>query len=270
MKTSLIVTTYNRPDALALCLESVFRQSVLPDEIIVGDDGSRNDTAELVERYRRMSPVPLIHVWQEDDGFRLAMIRNKCIARARHEYIIQIDGDLILHRRFVEDHIRFARQGCYVRGSRVYIEQRLTEKCCKHPDPAAVAAPCFATPGISRRMNALRWPALAGYLAESSRDSNPALGTNMGYWREDAVRINGYDEAFTGWGGEDDDFAVRLLNSGLRKRHVTFACIIFHLWHGHPYMDNKEKNRALLDESRADKTTRCEHGIDKYLQSEHS
>lgn len=265
MKASLIVTTYNRPDALALCLESIFRQSVLPDEIIIGDDGSRSETAELVERYRRMSPVPLIHVWQEDDGFRLAMIRNKCIARARYDYIIQIDGDLILHRRFVEDHRRFAEKGCYVRGSRVYIEQRLTEKCCKAADPSAVGTPCFATPGISRRLNALRCTALAGWLAGRRSTKNPALGTNMAYWREDAVLINGYDEAFTGWGGEDDDFAVRLLNSGVRKKHVTFACIIFHLWHGHPCMENKEKNRARLDEARAGKATRCERGVGQYL-----
>ncbi|MDE5636587.1 MAG: glycosyltransferase family 2 protein [Alistipes sp.] len=265
MKTSLIVTTYNRPDALALCLESIFRQRVLPDEIIVGDDGSRNDTAELVERYRRISPVPLIHVWQEDDGFRLAMIRNKCIARARYDYIIQIDGDLILHDRFVEDHRRFAETGYYVRGSRVYIERGLTEKSCKNPDPAAVSTPWFTTPGISRRLNAFRWPALAGYLAGHRNTKNPALGANMAYWRDDAIRINGFDEAFTGWGGEDDDFAVRMLNSGVRKKHVTFACIIFHLWHGHPYMDNKEKNRARVDESRTDKAIRCELGVDRYI-----
>ena len=118
MKTSLIISTYNRPDALALCLESVKRQTLLPDEVIVGDDGSRDETKQLIERFQKDFPVPLIHVWQEDDGFRLAMCRNKCIAKAKHEYIIQVDGDVILHTRFVGDHVASAQRGCYIKGGR--------------------------------------------------------------------------------------------------------------------------------------------------------
>jgi len=267
MTTTLIITTYNRPDALALCLESVFRQSVLPDEILIGDDGSRQPTADLVESYRKRSPVPLHHVWQEDDGFRLAMIRNKCIARATGDYIIQIDGDIMLHDRFIEDHIRFAEPGYYMRGSRTYIDERLTKKKCGAPDPSAVRTPGFLTPGISRRPNAIHLPLLAEYLSKRRRTKNPALGTNMAFWRADALRINGYDEAFTGWGGEDDDFAIRLQNSGVKKKSITFACIIFHLWHGRPYQSdsNTENNRALAAEARKTGSVRCEHGVAAYL-----
>ena len=128
---SLIISTYNRPDALSVCLDSVFKQKVLPDEIIVGDDGSRSDTRKLIERMQQLSPVPLIHVWHEDKGFRLAMMRNKAVAKASGQYIIQIDGDVMLHPLFVADHIRLSRPGYYLKGGRCNIERQLTDKICR-------------------------------------------------------------------------------------------------------------------------------------------
>lgn len=106
-QATLIVSTYNRPDALTLCLESILHQNILPSEVIIGDDGSTEETRKVINRYQKKFPVPLIHVWQEDKGFRLAKARNKCLAKASYEYIIQIDGDLILHRDFVKDHLAF-------------------------------------------------------------------------------------------------------------------------------------------------------------------
>ena len=100
---SLLITTYNRPDAIELCLQSILRQSVLPLEVVVCDDGSTGETKELIEEYQKKFTVPLIHVWQPDEGFKLAQIRNKGIAKARGNYIIQADGDLILHRHFIKD-----------------------------------------------------------------------------------------------------------------------------------------------------------------------
>lgn len=82
MTISLIISTYNRPDALRLCLLSVFAQSRMPDEIIIGDDGSRKETRQLIESMRQLSKIPILHVWQEDIGYRLAMARNKCVAAA--------------------------------------------------------------------------------------------------------------------------------------------------------------------------------------------
>ena len=102
IRTSLILSTYNNPQVLALCLESIRQQKHLPDEVIVGDDGSTDETRRLLDSLRTDFPVPLIHVWQEDDGFRLAKIRNKCIACARYEYIIQIDGDIKMGKKISE------------------------------------------------------------------------------------------------------------------------------------------------------------------------
>ena len=128
ISTSLIISTYNRSDALELCVKSVLRQSLLPDEIIIADDGSKEDTGELIHQLAASSEVPIIHVWHEDLGFRLASIRNKAIAKASKEYIIQIDGDIVLHKDFVKDHVHFAKKGSFVTGSRVLIREGLTKK----------------------------------------------------------------------------------------------------------------------------------------------
>ena len=107
ISTSLIISTYNRSDALELCVKSVLRQSLLPDEIIIADDGSKEETGELIHQLATTSVVPIIHVWHEDLGFRLATIRNKAIVKATKEYIIQIDGDIVLHKDFVKKKLRY-------------------------------------------------------------------------------------------------------------------------------------------------------------------
>lgn len=261
MTVTLIISTYNRVDALTLCLESVLRQTTLPNEIIIGDDGSKQETTDTIKHYQSISLIPIRHIWQEDKGFRLAMARNKCIAAAKGEYIIQIDGDLILHKRFVEDHLKFAEKGWYIKGGRVNINLKKTEKLCKELKPASLN---FFSSGLLRRINSIHCIPIAKYLAPR-RKTAPGLGCNMGYFREDAVKINGYDEFYEGWGGEDYDFVVRLMKLGIRKKSLKFAGIVFHLWHNDLYMDNRDKNFNYLHEIEKLDTYKCKSGIDQYL-----
>lgn len=128
MTVSLIISTYNSPKALDLCLMSVLQQSVLPDEVLIADDGSNEETRKIVEEFKKQSTVPVIHVWHEDNGFRLTVIRNKAIAKASMDYIIQIDGDIILNHHFIKDHKRFARKNSFVSGSRLNIQSELSKK----------------------------------------------------------------------------------------------------------------------------------------------
>ncbi|MGL5683394.1 MAG: glycosyltransferase family 2 protein [Marinifilaceae bacterium] len=261
--TTLIISTYNRPDALRHCLESIKHQTVLPNEVIVGDDGSRSETKELIDEFKANFPVPLIHVWHEDNGFRLAMIRNKCVAVATGAYIIQVDGDIILHPRFIEDHVSFSEKGFYLKGGRTNIERSLTEKLCKSGKFKHLS---FFSPGISRRINALHMPAVAQYLSQRKK-SRPGLGCNMSFWRNDFVAINGYDEFYKEWGGEDYDLAVRLVHLGRKKKTLKFAGIGFHLWHKDLYMSNKEKNFKYYHNAVREERVWCENGVDKYLKS---
>ncbi|MDU1889830.1 MAG: glycosyltransferase family 2 protein [Dysgonomonas sp.] len=264
-KVSLIVSTYNRPEALNLCLQSIIRQKVLPNEVIIGDDGSGEETKKLIRSYQKIFPVPLIHIWQEDKGFRLAMSRNKSVAASRYEYIIETDGDLILHPKFVADHLSLALKGHFLKGGRVNLTPKLTDQCCKDGKlpPLHIAAP-----GMMRRTNSFHCMALGRYFAPRYKKNGIlGLGCNMSFWREDYIRINGYDEFYEGWGGEDYDFAARMVNSGVRRLYLKFCGIVFHLWHNDLHMENKLKNFSYYDQKVAEKAIRCENGIDKYLNA---
>lgn len=264
-KVSVIVSTYNRSDALQVCLHSLFQQTVLPDEVIVGDDGSTEETALVIKSLQGQAPFPIIHVWHEDKGFRLAMMRNKCVAQSTGDYIIEIDGDVFLHPKFVADHLREAHHGCYLKGVRVWLGKKLTEDLCK----AGISRPInFWTQGIEgRRENGIHCSWLAHFLAPRYHSGTyaKALGCNMSFFREDFIKINGYDEYFEGWGSEDKDLAARLQNSGCQKRYLKFAGIVYHLWHEQGFKYNEDKNLQYLEALNTRNSVRCMDGVDKYL-----
>lgn len=262
MKVTLIISTYNRPEALKLCLLSAFRQKLLPDEIIIGDDGSSSETKLMIDSLRKKSPVRLVHLWHEDCGFRLAMMRNKCIAIASGEYIVEIDGDIIMHRNFIRDHVHFAQKGFYLKGGRANLNKKFTEKICQNGKLPTLG---FFTNGYeSKRENSLNIPFLGRILMSKYRKKRGlALGCNMSFFKSDAISINGYDEFFEGWGGEDGDFARRLRLSGIKKHHLKFIGNTFHLWHYDKYMYNKSLNEEYS--TRDNPCPICENGLNKYL-----
>ena len=105
MKISVIVATYNWPSALRLSLQSLMRQTAHNFEIVVADDGSRNETRELIESLAKTSHVPIIHSWQEDIGFRLARSRNQAVLKSHGDYLIFVDGDCIVPKDLSLIHI---------------------------------------------------------------------------------------------------------------------------------------------------------------------
>lgn len=263
METSLIITTYNRRDALALVLASVARQRVLPDEVIIADDGSRADTRELLETIAGDFPTALRHSWQEDDGFRAARSRNLAIAAARGEYLLLLDGDMLLHHEFVADHLRAAKPDCFVQGSRVLTSAALSARLlCAH----SASIPFFAR-GIERRRNSLRLPWLSDLHLRRS-EHNPAprgiKTCNQGWWRTDLLALNGFDERMLGWGREDDELAARALNAGLRCRQLRFAGLAYHLHHPERHQDGASSNDIYLQETRTTRATRAALGIDQH------
>ncbi|MGM9704901.1 MAG: glycosyltransferase family 2 protein [Prevotella sp.] len=260
--TTLIISTYNREDALSACMDSILHQKVMPTEIVIGDDGSRDDTACVIREFAERCPIPVKHVWHEDDGFRLAMMRNKAVAASVGEYIIEADGDLLLHPCFVKDHLMMARRGYYLKGERTNINRKLTERICRSGKSMPIN---FLTRGIEKkRSNTLRIPLLARFLSTRYRiNRQPGLGCNMSFFRDDFININGYDENFRGWGGEDSDFGRRLQQSGIKKLSLKFAGLCFHLWHEYKDMDNLQNNREYATRQ---KPTRCKNGVDKYIE----
>lgn len=260
-RISLIVATYNWPRALALVLDSVRAQRTRPFEVLIADDGSREETRALVDAVRVTFPVPLVHVWHEDTGFRLAAIRNKAIAEARGDYIVQIDGDIVLHPAFIAAHAGFARRGSWVQGSRALIGRPTTERLLE--GDTIRLSPC--TPHLSSRQNAIYAPLLTR-LAQGAGDRvDRVRGAHMAFWRDDLVRVNGYDETIEGWGREDSELAVRLVNAGVRRRNLKFSAICYHLWHTQANADALERNHAVLLRTMRERRTRCERGVDQYL-----
>lgn len=261
MRVSLIITTYNWREALAAVLASAMKQTRLPDEIIVADDGSSDGTGEMVQNLVRQAPVPLYHSWQEDRGFRAAMSRNRAIASATGDYLILIDGDILLERHFVEDHLAAARPGFFVQGGRVLLDETKT-KAILSGGKADLSL--FAS-GLGNRKNCLRSRRLQGLFSRESSGLDGIRTCNFGLWRNDAVAVNGFNEDFEDWGREDSEFAVRLMHSGVKRRNLRFGAVAFHLHHPVQSRTGVARNDSLLEAAIRSHISRCDNGLDKYL-----
>ncbi len=259
LKASLIITTYNRKNALELVLISVMKQSVLPDEVIIADDGSGEDTRELILQYQKTFPVPLIHCWQEDCGFRVSAIRNKAIAQSKYEYTIMIDGDIVLHRNFIEDHKRHAWKGRFLQGSRVLLFQQKTEQVLRNK---AVNISAVST-DIGNNLNAIKSNFLSSIISYYRSGYMNVRAANLSCWKEDLLLINGFNEDFVGWGREDSELAVRMANLGIKRMHVKFAAFGYHLYHKESSRKQLSKNDTILHETVQKKLIRCKNGIEK-------
>lgn len=270
MRTSVVVLTYNWPEALARVLASLAAQRQLPDEVIVADDGSGAETRALIERTARDFPVPLRHVWHEDRGFRAARARNRGIAASHGDYVILLDGDMLLHPRFVADHLMLAERGCFLQGGR--IKATRAESARLLAGGAPVFAPWsradFHEFDGTKRLYAFRQPQLARWKSRS-RSGGRVMSCNMSFWREDLLRVNGFDERMEGYGAEDRELVARLENAGLRRRALKWAALAVHLWHAtraQPDVNDLSlPNNRLFHATRAQGITRCEHGIDAHL-----
>lgn len=264
-KSSLIISTYNWPEALTLCLKSVLQQTCPPDEIIIADDGSSDETKELIDSFKKLTSIPIQHVWHEDLGFRLACIRNKSFAKSMGDYIIQIDGDIILHKDFIKDHLLLARPGYLLQGSRVMLGPNYSRELL---NKSSASVNIFHV-DIKRRENGFRLLPLTQYLLNRYRNRYPiyfARGANMSFWKKDLLAVNGYDEMFKGWGHEDSDLTLRLMNHGVKKSTIKFAAVAYHIYHNErKSSETEQKNKLILEQTLLSNTTWTELGIDQYL-----
>lgn len=264
MKVSLIISTYNRPDALKLTIKSALNQTYKPYEIIIADDGSTQETKKLVEKMKLNSKIPVIHVWQEDKGFRLAMIRNRAIAASKGDYIIIIDGDLILDKHFVYDHVNASKKGLFIQGSRVLLDKELTEKAISNE----IMNFNFFSKGLKNRKNAIRSKILSSLFSRITTSIKGIRGCNISLYKEDILAVNGFDNTFVGWGREDSEFAVRLINKGILRKNLKFSAVAYHLYHPENSRKSLPENDMKLKKSIEKKLKWCEDGIDRFLKKE--
>lgn len=270
MKVSLIVITYNWPGALEALLRSVAAQTCPPDEVLVADDGSGAETAALIERLQRDFPVPLRHIWHEDKGFRAARARNRGIAASRGDYVILLDGDMLVHPHFVADHLMLAERGYFLQGGRIKATPEESQRLLagKAPVFAPWSTANFDEFDGTRRLYAFRAPLLARWKARS-RNGGRVMSCNMSFWRDDLLRVNGFDERMEGYGAEDRELAARLENAGLKRRALKWAALAVHLWHNSrspPDVDDMDlPNNRLFHATRTEGITWCERGVNQHV-----
>jgi glycosyltransferase involved in cell wall biosynthesis len=262
---SIIVTTFERPDALAAVLRALAQQSDRDFEILVADDGSGPDTAALVTAWRGRARVPLLHICQEHRGFRAGEIRNRAILAARGSYCIFLDGDCIPRPDFVATHRKLAEPGWFVAGNRLLLSAALTAELLRGEATPGAWTFCHLLAqrrrgGINRLLPAVRLPLGPLRKLRSTRWEG-ARSCNLAVWRRDLERVDGFDCAFSGWGLEDSDLLVRLLHAGVRRKDGAFATGVLHLWHPESDRSSLPDNRARLDAVIAGDRVRAERGL---------
>jgi hypothetical protein len=257
---SLIISTYEKPDALDQVLRGVRRQTEMPGEILVADDGSGTATRELIAQWQQRLPAPLRHVWHEDLGFRKTIILNKSLAAATGAYLVLLDGDCVPHHRFVADHARLAEEGFWVQGRRCFVRQDFAAEFSPGATPMLRWILMGRITGLAKAV----W--LPRPWIRRNCGQRGIIGCNMGFWREDLLAVNGFDEEYTGWGiGEDSDVGTRLYHLGRPRKFVYGHALVYHL--NHPMLGRAHVQASLqrLTETIRSNKIRCDCGVDQYL-----
>jgi glycosyltransferase involved in cell wall biosynthesis len=259
MTVSLIISTYNRPDALAKVLAGVARQTCSPKEILIADDGSTEPTRSLIDNWKNRLSAPINHIWQSHEGFRKTIILNKAIKAAQGDYVVFLDGDCVPHTKFVADHEALAEKGFWVQGRRSFVKSNYVQNF----DPASTSIWQWLLLGrMSGAFKAIRLPSP---VIRRGTEQRGLIGCNMGIWREDLVAINGFDESYIGWGGEDSDIGSRLYHLGRPRKFVYGHAIVYHLNHPPLSRDSFRDNSSRLQETLRLKRVRCEQGLAQHV-----
>jgi glycosyltransferase involved in cell wall biosynthesis len=272
MKITVIVPTYNRPQALRLSLLSLADQSLLPDEIMIADDGSGRETIETVfEMQMTLREIfPIKHVWQDDIGFRKPKILNEAVRQSSGDYLIFLDGDCMAHKHFVRSHAQYSSPDAILSGKRVEIGKALTESLLEHKIILNSFGPRLvwnAARGGSRKVEEALMVRNAFLRRLSHRDritDDGVWGCNFSLYKDLFIAINGCDEDFLDGSLEDNDLGIRVLNQGKKIRSVRGLAIVFHLWHPASWSfqsDNYQKSLKIIKRRIENKEPYCKKGI---------
>lgn len=268
MLISVIVSTYNKPSFLKLVLSALSKQTDKNYEVIIADDGSGKETKDVIKQFACNYPVPLTHAWQEDCGFRLAASRNNAVKVSKGDYLIFIDGDCIPRKNFVEFHRKLAEKRCFVTGNRVLMSDAYSKKLIN----SETKSPCELSFGslfilsilgrINRSSPLLTLPAFVYNRKANPKKWEALRGCNFALWKSDLKLVNGFNEDFEGWGFEDSEFAVRLINNGIIRKSGNFGTAVFHLYHPETKTPQAGPNWDRLQSAISDNFKKCFNGLD--------
>jgi glycosyltransferase involved in cell wall biosynthesis len=251
-----------------MVLQGLNAQTYTNFDVIIADDGSRTDTRERLDIIKGYVSYPIVHVWHEDDGFRAGAIRNKAVAKASGELLVFLDGDSIPFPEFVERHVRFSEKGYFSSGNRILLRNSFTQKVLA--DNSIIYSwglskwlVRWLARDINRLLPLIKLPDWS-FRKKISHKWRGVRTCNMACWRSDFYRINGFDEKFQGWGREDSDLAIRLINSGVLRKDVRYAIPVLHLWHQENDRSSLEQNDRMLARTIELKKVKADIGVDQY------
>ena len=267
--TSIILSTYNKPDFIKKVLTAYNCQEYKDFDIIIADDGSDKEAKNIIEHFKDATNLDINHIWHEDDGFQKSVILNKAIQASKSEYLIFSDGDCIPNQSFVQTHINLAAQGYFLSGghfplsssvSKLITENNITSQQCFNKTFLLSSGQMLS----KNYLKLLRTDLLSMSLDKITPTKPTFNGNNTSAWRKDIIKVNGFDERMQ-YGGLDCEIGDRLNNIGIKSKQIRHRSACLHLYHDRPYKNNIsiEKNRQIRQETTANKSTYTSFGMNK-------
>lgn len=241
-KLSVIITTYNQPKWLELCLESYRNQTYKEFEILIADDGSSEETKKVISFF---SDIVTKHIWHEDRGFRKTKILNEAIKNSKTEYIIFTDGDCIARHDLVETHYLRRKKGSFLSGS----YYKLDKQASKLINKKTIKKNLFRFGTLKKLGHKVKYKSVK-FLAPKKLSyfldfATPTKATWNGHcssaWKKDILQVNGFDERMV-YGGLDREFGERLVNNKIKPIQIRHQSCVIHLHHNQEYINMKGKN----------------------------
>lgn len=267
IKVSVIISTYNSEEWLEKVLWGYEMQTEKSFEMIVADDGSKQSTFDLIDSMRKEVSFPIIHVWQEDDGFQKSKILNKAILKANAEYLLMSDGDCIPRKDFVETHLKHRKKGFFLSGGYFMLPMNISKSITKED---ILSQQCFdlnwlKNKGLktSFKNKKLTSKGVLQALLNNITPTNSSWnGHNASGWKEDVIKVNGFDERMQ-YGGQDRELGERLINAGIKSKQIRYSAICIHLDHprGYKNEDSIVKNRMIREITKKNKKDWTDFGI---------
>lgn len=220
---SVLISTYNKPEYLEMCIESYLRQSYDNFELVITDDGSDNRTAQLIHQFQNKTSIPIKHIWQEDQGFRLARVRNLGIVAAQGEYLLFTDQDCIADKDLLKEHIENAKNGQVIQGNRRLFSSKQTNKILNLSIEEIFE---LNLKKLSKRHHLEYF-----FVFRLFRHFGALVDCNLSGFKKDFLSVNMYDESFSFWGGQDLDLGFRMKTKGYNLAFFKNRSFVYHLYH---------------------------------------